>query len=334
MFITNSLRQYSTTLLLSALCLLAILSLLLGISIGSVHLSLHQLIQAVFQSNASTQHIIIFNLRLPRTLCAFITGGLLALSGALMQTLLRNPLADPYVLGISGGAAVATLISILLGTMTQYLSIYAFIGSLISMLLVIGLTQVRGHWSSLRLLLTGVVVATGWGAIISFILTISPQQNLRSMLFWLMGDLSYAHFSILETIVLFFGLLISLILAKPLNIMIRGDLTARSLGINTRRLNMFLYIITSLLTACAVSMAGCIGFVGLIVPHILRLVGNADHRFILPASVLLGGSLLSLADTLARSLLAPQQLPVGIITALIGVPCFLFLLQYNNGAHK
>ncbi len=308
------------------LIILSITSIIVSLLFGSAHLGFAEFTRAFTHHSVSIAHTIIFNLRLPRAVCAFITGGLLALSGALMQTLLRNPLADPYILGISGGAAVASLLGLLLG-FSMFIGIFAFIGSLFAMFLVLTLSRTKHHFSSFRLLLTGVVIATGFSAIISFILTVSPTQNLRSMLFWLMGDLGYAHFAIWQPIVLIVGTVIALFFAKSLNILTRGDIAARSLGINTHRLNLWLYIISSLLTACAVSIAGSIGFIGLIVPHMLRLLGNSDHRFIIPASVLLGGSLLTLADMFARTIIAPVQLPVGIITAIIGVPLFLYLLH-------
>jgi iron complex transport system permease protein len=311
-------QHYSNLILITALFFLALFSIGVSIAVGSVHVG--------FPLDPIGQKII-FNLRLPRTLCAFMAGGMLALAGALMQSLLRNPLADPYVLGVSGGAAFFSLMAMLVGVIGSSLGIMAFLGSLFSMFLVMVLARTHSGWSSLRLLLTGVVVATGWAALISFVLTISPVSNLRGMLFWLMGDLSYAHFSLWQPLILLAGLVISLVLAKPLNLLVRGDVMAQSLGINTKGLNILLYFVSSLLTAVAVSMAGCIGFVGLIVPHILRLLGNSDHRYILPASVLLGGSLLTLADTLARSIMSPMQIPVGIITAFIGVPAFLLLLH-------
>jgi iron complex transport system permease protein len=312
------------------LTLIAIFSVLISISIGSVHFDFSQLLEALFDDRSTIRHQIIFELRLSRTLCAFITGGLLALSGALMQALLRNPLADPYVLGTSGGAAVATLVAMLLGLSTGYLHIFAFMGSLCAMALVISLTKIRSFESSTHLLLTGIIVATGWGAIISLIFTVTSHQNLPSMLFWLIGDLSYAKFSIWQILVLVFALLISITLFRPLNIMYRGNLAAQMLGVNTRRMNLFLYVLSSFFTACAVSIAGCISFVGLIVPHMLRLLGKSDHRFILPGSILLGGSLLTLADAVARSIIAPMQLPDGVVTAIIGVPLFLFLLRYHR----
>lgn len=320
---------YQNSPILIILIFFGIISLGAGISFGSVPIHFTQLIHAIFSKTDSVQREIIMQIRAPRVLVAFIVGGLLSLSGALMQVLLRNPLADPYILGVSGGAAVASLLVMLLGISASFLNFWAFVGSLFSMFLVMGLARSR-NFSSLRLLLTGVVIATGWAAVISFILAISPQHNLRGMLFWLMGDLSYAKFSVWYLLILIFGLLISLFLAKPLNLLARGEITAQSLGLNTQRLSWLLYFITSLLTACAVSIAGCIGFVGLIVPHMLRQFGSNDNRFILPGSVLLGGILLTLADTLSRSLLAPIQLPVGVVTAIIGVPCFLFLLQRGS----
>lgn len=330
MFAINQQTYNRPIFTLSWLLLFSIISIFIGICFGSVWMNFTQLIHAIFAQTDTVSHAIMLQIRIPRVCVAFIVGGSLALAGALMQILLRNPLADPYVLGVSGGAAVASLLAMLLGLMTNFVYGCAFIGSIFSMLLVMGLVRQRCNFSSLHLLLTGVVVATGWSAIISFILAISPQTNLRSMLFWLMGDLSYAHFSYWLLFILIFSLIVSLVFARSLNILARGDLTARSLGINTRRLNWMLYVVTSILTASAVSMAGCIGFVGLIVPHILRHLGNSDHRFVLPGSVLLGGSLLVLADTLSRSIMAPAQLPVGVLTAMLGVPSFLLLLRKNS----
>lgn len=317
-------RPFSLKRWLLLLSLIAVASIFFSLWMGSVPLSF----KALFSH--SIDHRIFFNIRLPRVLSAFIVGGSLALAGALMQALLGNPLADPYVLGVSGGSAFAVLMAMMLGLAEHFFGAFAFAGGLLSMLIVYGLAQEKKHLSSIRLLLTGIIVATGWAALISFILTIAPEKNLRSMMFWLMGDLSEAHFSIGQLIILVSCLIASFLLAKSLNILAHGELPAKSLGVNTRRLNLFLYIVSSLLTACAVSMAGCVGFVGLIVPHMLRLMGNSDHRFLLPASVLLGGSLLTIADMLARSLFAPIELPVGIITALIGVPLFILLLRRGS----
>jgi len=265
-------------------------------------------------------------LRLPRAMNAFTTGAMLALAGALMQVLLRNPLADPYVLGISGGAAVATLGAVLLGIGGLWLNGAAFAGALLSMFLVFGLARGTGVWSSTRLLLTGVIVAAGWSALISFLFTVSPDATLRGMLFWLMGDLSNAENYLTGIVGLALGLGLSLPLARSLNVMARGELTARALGVPVTGLRLHLYVLASLLTAVAVMTAGSVGFIGLVAPHIVRLAVGSDHRILLPGAALFGGSLLLLADTVARTALAPQQLPVGVVTALLGVPLFLYLL--------
>ena len=313
-------------LLLVILALTTVASLLLSLDSGSLNISWPEIVGSFSAEQKTMAQQLVQELRLPRALGAFITGGLLALAGALMQVLLRNPLADPYVLGISGGAAVAALLAILSGLSGLALSGSAFIGALCSMLLVFGLSHGKGSWTPTRLLLTGIVLAAGWGAVISFLLVISPDQNLRSMLFWLMGDLGYAQTTTTGFIVLITGLLISLSFARSLNILSHGELQATSLGVQTDRLRLLVYILASLMTATAVTLAGSIGFVGLVVPHLIRLLGFSDNRILLPAATLMGGSLLILADTLSRTIIAPEQLPVGVISAAIGVPMFLFLL--------
>ncbi len=318
--------------LIPGLICVSLAALLVSLTTGSLPLSWADVVTALWFDADSIQHSVVWELRLPRAAAAFVVGGLLALAGALMQVLLRNPLADPYILGISGGAAVAALLAITAGLGGFWMSGSAFMGAILSMLLVFGLAHGRGGWSTLRLLLTGVVVAAGWGAIISFLLATSPDKQLHSMLFWLMGDLantSMPHWSLL---VLLLGVIASLAVARHLNVLSRGDLQARALGVPVQPLRLSLYFLASLLTASAVTVAGTVGFVGLVVPHMLRLLGAGDHRLLLPGSVLLGGSLLMLSDTLARTIIAPQQLPVGVVTALIGVPLYLFIL--NRGARS
>jgi len=313
---------------LPLLFVLAICSLLLALLSGSVSLGWSELWATLGGSQTElATHNLILELRLTRALGAFATGGLLSLAGALMQVLVRNPLADPYILGISGGAAVAALLAMLLGLGGVWLTGSAFGGALFAMVLVFGLARGRGSWTPTRLLLTGVVLAAGWGALISFILAISPDSNIRGMLFWLMGDLSFVHSPMPALFMLLLGLLLSWPLGRDLNVLIRGELQAGALGIDSSRIQSILFLLASLLTATAVVQAGSIGFVGLVIPHIMRLIGLTDHRLLLPAAALAGGSLLVLADTLARTILAPQQLPVGIITALLGVPLFLYLLR-------
>ena len=311
--------------------ILAILSVLLIISslfVGSVPLSLQTVWLSLIDAGAQESSLIVTELRLPRTLAAFATGALLAQAGTLMQVLVRNPLADPYILGVSGGAATAVLIGMLLGLSSAFgLTGLAFIGALIAMFLVFILAHQKGCWTPTRLLLTGVVIAAGWGAAISLILTLSPANNLHGMLFWLMGDLSYSYSVSFAFTALIIGLIFSMLISSQLNVLIRGDKIAASLGVNLKQLQLKIYILASLLTAAAVVQAGSIGFVGFIVPHLIRLTGITDHRWLLPAATLAGGILVLIADTVARTIIAPQQLPVGIITALIGIPLFLFLLQ-------
>ncbi len=273
-------------------------------------------------------------MRLPRALSGFACGGLLALSGALLQVLLRNPLADPYVLGISGGAGVGALLAILFGFGLIGVNGSAFLGALGAMLLVFGLAHGDGSWTQTRLLLTGVIVAAGCGAAVALMLSIAPDDKLRGMLFWLMGDLSQANDPRLVLGVLVAALLVCLPFARELNLLARGADMAQSLGVPVAPLRRGVYVVASLATAAAVTQAGAIGFVGLIVPHLVRLAVGNDQRLLLAASALAGGSLLVIADTLARAIIAPQQLPVGVLTALIGVPVFLFLLTRDPQAGR
>nr|WP_231868085.1 iron ABC transporter permease [Alcanivorax sp. NBRC 102028] len=315
---------------LFALTALGLLALLLSVAVGSVSISLQDLWAVASGGGSDLHRELIMSLRAPRALAAFSTGGLLALAGALMQVLLRNPLADPYVLGISGGAAVGALGAMLIGGGLALVSGSAFAGALLSTLLVFGLAQGGGGWTPTRLLLTGVVVAAGWGAVITFMLTMSPADRLPGMLYWLMGDLSYARAPYAAWLVMILAVLLTLPLGRSLNVLARGPLQAAALGIAVKPLEWLVYVLASLLTAVAVTTAGSVGFVGLIVPHMLRLQLGNDQRIILPASVLAGGTLLTVADTLARTVMAPEQLPVGVITALLGVPTFLFLLHRNR----
>jgi len=310
---------------------LAVGSVLIAISSGSLNIGLAQAWLAIQGEGDALHQQVIQQLRLPRALAAFAVGGLLTLAGALMQVLLRNPLADPYVLGISGGAAVAALLAMLAGLSGVLLQGSAFIGAMLATILVFGLAHGKGQWTTSRLLLTGVVLAAGWGAMISFLLAIAPTTQLPGMLFWLMGDLSPNNNPTWALGLLLLGILFALPMGRSLNILSRGELQAQSLGVEQAKLRYGIYLLASLYTATAVTLAGSIGFVGLVVPHLTRLLLGSDNRRLLPAAALLGGSLLVLADTLARTIIAPQQLPVGVLTALIGVPLFLILLQRNRG---
>jgi iron complex transport system permease protein len=316
-------RQYT---LLSALTALLVISVVVALSSGSVPVPVGVIWQQLLDPTPGIEQQILWELRLPRAVAAFVTGGLLALSGVVMQVLLRNPLADPYILGVSGGAAVGALAAILLGVAGIWITQAAFAGALLSVFLVFGLAG-RQQWSATRLLLTGVVVSAGWGAVINVMLTTSTSNNVQSMLFWLMGDLSQSRTDAWHFLLLLAGVILILSQARALNALARGELMAAALGVNVWRLKLILYFSASILTATAVTVAGSVGFVGLVIPHMLRLLGARDHRWLVPCSVMLGGSFLLLADSLARTIVAPQQLPVGVLTAMIGVPAFLFILH-------
>jgi iron complex transport system permease protein len=312
--------------LLAGLALLAAASLVLALHAGIVPVDWHQLWATLTGDGHGLAREVVLELRLPRAGAAFAAGALLAVAGALMQVLVRNPLADPYILGVSGGAATGALGAMLLGLGGSWPAAGAFGGALLSTAGVFGLARRQGNWSPTRLLLTGVVVAAGWGAAVSFMLAVSPSQGLRGMLFWLMGDLSAAGDPRPALVVLAVGLAIATAIARQLNVLAHGELPAAALGVAVERMRITVYLLASLLTAVAVTLAGSIGFVGLVVPHILRLLGLRDHRVLLPGAALLGGALLTAADTLARTAFAPRQLPVGVLTALLGVPLFLYLL--------
>lgn len=318
-------------LLLGSLAVFTLIALCVALTVGSVPLPLGRVIHTLGGGGDALTRTLVLELRLPRAVTAFSVGGLLALAGALMQVLLRNPLADPYILGVSGGAAVGALLSLLFGLAGYWASGSAFLGALMSMLIVFVLAHGRGGWTPTRLLLTGIVVAFGWGAAISVLLVLSDNASLRGMLFWLMGDLSYRSGGWLALVVVIVGLAACLPFARHLNVLARGETLAEALGVAVRPFSIAIYIVASLFTAVAVTEAGAIGFVGLVIPHLLRLVSGSDHRTLLPGAVLAGGSLLMLADTLARTVVAPEQLPVGVVTAAIGVPVFLYLLNRARG---
>lgn len=318
------------TMPLVLLALASLVAMMLSVGVGSFSVAPGDVVAVILGEGSNLQQTLVLELRLPRTLSAFATGGLLAVAGALMQVLLRNPLADPYVLGLSGGAAVGALFAMLAGLGGLMISGSAFAGALLATLMVFGLAHGTGSWTPSRLLLTGVVVAAGWGAVITLMLAISPAQRLPGMLYWLMGDVSYARTPWPALAFLVLVCLLVVPLGRSLNVLARGPMQAAALGVAVRPLEWTIYILASLLTATAVTMAGSIGFVGLVVPHMLRLVLGNDQRLILPACALAGGTLLVLADTLARVVIAPEQLPVGVITALLGVPTFLYLLYRSR----
>jgi len=340
-------QQQQAKWVLSGLALCAVASLVFACLLGSVAISLPDFFTALgglFFKHAGqpdTLAATLLHLRLERALSGFATGASLALAGVLMQALLRNPLADPYVLGISGGASVGALLAILLFGLAWVVDLAAFIGALGVAGLLFGLAyrDVRGSVEagaggvgnagghSSILLLTGVMIASGCGAVVTLLLSIAPDVQLRGMVFWIIGDLSNTPPRVSAWLILIAVGALAMRLARAMNLAAMHADHATTLGVNIGGLRQTLFIAASLLTASAVSSAGSIGFVGLIIPHACRFAWGADHRLLIPAATLAGGAFLVLADTLARSVVAPQQLPVGVITALIGVPVFLLQLH-------
>lgn len=315
--------------------LAALVSLAFAVCVGSVLVSPAGLLQAVLDTSESLNATLV-ELRFNRALSAFVTGATLSLAGVLMQALLRNPLADPYVLGISGGAAVGALTAMLWMGLAWMVDVAAFGGAVLvaGLLFFLAYRDFKGSGSSeggtTTLLLTGVIVGSACMALIALILSVTPDSRLRSMVFWMIGDLSATKPRALNWIILLGVLAYVCSIARAINISALYSDTASTLGISVGRLRKSLFFCAALLTASAVASAGSIGFVGLIMPHACRFAWGPDHRLLLPASCLAGGSFLVLADTLARTVIAPQQLPVGVITALIGVPIFLLQLHQHR----
>ena len=324
--------------LLALLSSAALLVLLGSSMVGSVSIPLSGLPSALAGLVGNGEGGIattLLDLRLGRACAAFATGAALALAGVMMQALLRNPLADPYVLGISSGAAVGALAALLGGAALWMVDLGALGGAVgVSAVLYLLARRDLGG-GALRdspadpntLLLTGVILAAACMALVTLMLSIAPESRLRGMVFWMVGDLSGTGWRVLPWLILAGALLFALRIARQLNVMALHADTAATLGVDVGRLRRSLFICSGILTASAVTTAGSIGFVGLIVPHACRHAFGPDHRVLLPAATVTGGAFLVLADTLARTVLAPQQLPVGVLTSLIGVPVFLFQLH-------
>lgn len=326
-------RILRTTVLLSAVFLaVCLIAMMLGPGkVDLLALARRALVVRQAAGLDATDATILFSIRLPRVLFAGVVGASLAASGAIFQSLLRNPLADPYILGISGGAAVGAIIGILVGAGAVPFGIpgLAFLGSLATIVLVFGVSGTKTDIQSNTLLLTGVIVNAFFSAVILFLVSTSNEAQLHSVIFWLMGDLSLAEGRevLLTGLFLAAGFLIMVVHARDLNLIVTGEETAMQLGVDVERTKKILFITASMVTAVAVSVSGTIGFVGLIIPHVLRMILGPDHRLLLPASILFGGTFLVAADTIARTVMAPVELPVGVVTALCGAPYFLYLLR-------
>jgi iron complex transport system permease protein len=336
----HSLRRRAL-IVVAALVALSAAGILFACMTGSVALPLADVAAAAGElmrgsgtNPASSMAASLLDLRWSRALTAYSTGASLALAGVMMQALLRNPLADPYVLGISGGTAVGALAAMLFATAAWTVDAAALCGALTVSLLLYALARrdlrsgLAAEGGSSLLLLTGVILSSGCMALVALMLSIAPEGRLRGMVFWLIGDLSGTEARMLPWLVLIAAFVFAVRAARAVNLMAMHGEAAAALGIRVAALRQGLFLCAGALTASAVTGAGSIGFVGLIVPHACRFAFGPDHRLLMPASALAGGTFLVVADTLARTVVAPQQLPVGVLTALIGVPAFLLQLHH------
>jgi len=297
-------------------------SLLLGLAVGEQWIN-------PFAPSHALEKTILWELRFPRLLTAFAVGGMLALAGAWFQVLLGNPLAEPYVLGVAGSASAGAVTGLMLMPESAWaMSVGAFAGAWIGIVTVMLFSRLGAN----RMLLAGVVLAAFWSAVLALLLALLPEQGLFRAFAWMMGDLSHSDIPVPVLLLAWATALIcGLILSRSLDKLLLGERHAEALGVDVKQLRHRLLLLASAVTALAVTAAGTIGFVGLVIPHLMRLLFGSLHRAVLPASAIGGGLLLVLADSAARTIIAPAELPVGILTAIIGVPVFLFLLMRRSG---
>lgn len=317
--------------LIIALCALLFVVGLAALALGGVDLPAREVwVSLVGQGSESKAAVIVRQIRLPRILLAMLVGAALSVSGTVLQALLRNPLADPYVLGISSGAALGAIFALWVGgRMAAASPLVAFAGALLTMVWVYLLGRRGGRLASYTLLLAGVITASFFSAVILFILSLLSTRDVRGTAFWLMGDLSAVTEAPLKILLPAVTLAIAALYAfsKDLNLLLLGEEEATHLGVNVARVETVVYVLASLLTGLAVSVSGAIGYLGLLVPHLGRMLVGSDHRMLLPTAALGGAIVLVISDTLARTVTAPLELPVGAVTAVAGAPVFIYLLR-------
>ena len=322
--------------MLAVLALVLLLAIVSGVALGAVATAPRDVVAAILRAIGGRPEgladTLIVSVRLPRVLLAAVVGASLAGAGAIYQALFRNPLADPYILGVSSGAGLGAMLALVATTGAAGLRYgavpaAAFAGALLTMLVVTRLASWRGTLDTASLLLAGVALSYTLAALTSFVMVFAREQ-MATVVFWMMGGLGSASWPYLAMVAPMFaiGAVLALVSTRELNLMLLGDERAGHLGLSVRRFKVAALAVASLLTAAAVAVAGLIGFVGLMVPHMVRLVVGPDHRILLPASLLGGATVLVLADVLARTVIAPVEIPVGIVTALLGGPFFVWLL--------
>jgi iron complex transport system permease protein len=338
-FVRERLTARRLGITLAALALLLIAAGIFSVAVGSEHIGLTDVFHIIaaeitgrVPEVSQEQRIIIADVRFPRVLMAIVVGAALAVAGSAYQALLRNPLADPGILGISSGAALGA-ISATIFTESLPISrpVAAFAGAVITIAVVYALGQGRRGSGTERLILAGVIINALLSSIVIFLVTTAAGARQRSVLSWLIGDLSGESRLLLPVAVfVLIGIGAVYLNARSLNLMMIGEQDALTLGVETRRVKIAVYLAASLLTGAAVAVSGAIGFVGLIIPHAVRLVGGTDNRLVVPASALVGGVFLMLADTIARTAVAPRELNIGVITSIVGAPVFVYLLRRTN----
>ncbi len=325
-------RFYKQTAYLLLLLALVFISALLSIAIGEVKISLFD-IPEILRNKNGLEYGILTKIRFPRIILAFAAGGALSLTGAILQGIFRNPLVEPYTLGISGGAALGVAFVIVTGTQIALgaitLPLGGFAGALLSVILVYTLSFRKGNVNINRMLLIGVMVSFVSSAAMMFMMSLTTAENIHSIIFWIMGSLDEPNTSLIRItlIAAISGLLISLLYSRSLNALRIGEEKARYLGINTKTAVRSLFVLASILTGICVSVTGVIGFVGLIIPHIIRMLLGSDYRFLLIGSFLGGSLFLIICDIMARTIIEPHELPIGVITGMLGGLVFIIMLS-------
>jgi len=317
------------------LLLLIFVAMFLGLSLGSTKTGINEVLKSLFRREDadSILNTIIWNIRFPRVLLAALVGATLSLGGLVFQALLRNPLAEPYILGISGGSAIGAIIGILMG-LSRFpgVSFTSFMGSIATLLLILFMSSGQSILKKDSLLLSGVMINAFCSAVIMFLISMTQDYRLHSIIFWLMGDLSMAAIrqTVILTAMLFPCYILIFWLSHSMNLLLMGKEMAQTMGVNIKAVTVTLLLTTSFMVSATVSHCGLIGFVGLVMPHLLRLLLGPDHRVLVPACVMGGGAYMVLCDLLARTLPEQGEMPAGVITAIIGAPLFIFLLKRSR----
>jgi len=323
----TNLKSFSIKLLI-LFCLLIVVSLL-SLQFGSIYISYSEIFELFSNSeNYSTANQIIFNIRIPRLLLAIGVGGGLSVAGAVFQSLLMNPLADPYILGVSSGGSFGAVLAMLLGLSFFFIQMFSIIGALVVIILVFFIGHRFGRLEPNTLLLSGVMIGAFFSASILLMLTFL-NNTLRSAIFWLVGNLAMAD-NISSYYIIIISIVVSIILSLfgyKLNLLAMGDEDSSNLGLNTKKVKSIIYIFASILVGVIVSVSGIIGFIGLLIPHVVRIIWGTDNRIVLPTSFFVGAIFLILTDTVARIIILPSELPVGVVTAMIGAPVFIYMLK-------